>query len=161
MDLDASELVHERTVSGTFPRPAVHGGSTVVGEGGVCEHFQNPRLWLEGPAFAGSHPLGQARRPDLEVLLQPFSNGGTHVLEERRIHPLMQAVCLMPFFSGKRRNLRDAERCLKDEEGRKAHFVAWALAGVDPPTAVVPDKGRAGLHFCEGQGPDLHALTPR
>ncbi|MGB0726311.1 MAG: hypothetical protein ACPGQO_05945 [Candidatus Poseidoniaceae archaeon] len=87
----------------SFPWATVHGGASVVGEGGVCQDFERTLLGCKPPAFSGVGPFRQARRSNLEAFIDKGPNGRADALEQRGVNALMDVV--LPRF------LTTEERC--------------------------------------------------
>ena len=133
----------------------------MVREGRISQHLERPLFGFEYPAFSGHRPLRQTRRSNLEGLIDKGSNSSANALKQRGIHAVMGALLFALFETTEGRHVFRRKGRFEDVEGRQAHFVPRPLAGVDPSSAVVPYVGRARLHFGEGQGADLHAITLR
>ena len=87
----------------SFPWATVHGGASVVGEGGVCQDFERTLLGREPPAFSSMGPFRQARRSNFEALIDEGPNGRADALEQRGVNALVDVVLL--------RILTTEERC--------------------------------------------------
>jgi hypothetical protein len=91
---------------------------------------------------------------------QMGSQRGADLLQECSIHAFMRRLIGWAVLIGKLSDVGCAEGRFKHEEFWNTDFVARPLVGVDPSASVVADVGRARVHLDEGQGADLHVITP-
>ena len=131
-------------------------------EKGASARTSSAPCWgCKPPAFSSMGPFRQARRSNLKTLIDEGPNGRADALEQRGVNALVDVVLLRFLTTEERCDLVRRQGRFEDVEGGQAYLVPWSLAGVNPPSAVVPHVGRARLHFNEGQRADVHAITLR
>ena len=104
---------------------------------------------------------GSGKAAQLKPLVDEGPNDRADALEQRGVNALMDVVLPRFLKTEQRCNLVRRQRGFEDVEGGEAYLVPWPLAGVNPPSAIVPNVGRARLHLNEGQRADVHAFTLR